>query len=68
MQVLRGVQPAAVKVMSHPGAAAELSFWQEAAMLQHVNRDRNIVQLYGMAVLPGKFVLVTELMEVSCES
>jgi hypothetical protein len=61
--MLRGVQPAAIKVMANLGGGAEKAFLKEASILRYINRDRNIVQLYGIAVLPQKSVLVTELME-----
>ena len=62
---LRGVQPAAVKVLkSSIGSEAEAAFQQEAAILKHVNRDRNIVQLYGTTQLnDGQLLLITELMD-----
>ena len=62
---LRGVQPAAIKVLSASvGSEAEGAFQREAAILKHVNRDRNVVQLYGTSKMPdGKLLLVTELME-----
>ena len=62
---LRGVQSAAIKVLnSSVGSEAEAAFQREAAILKHVNRDRNVVQLYGTSKMPdGKLLLVTELME-----
>jgi hypothetical protein len=62
---LRGVQPTAIKVLnSSVGNDAEAAFQREAAILKHVNRDRNVVQLYGTSKLPdGKLLLLTELME-----
>ena len=62
--VLRGVQPAAIKVLNASvGSEAEAAFQREAAILKHVNRDRNIVQLYGTSRMPdGKLLLLTELM------
>ena len=62
---LRGVQPAAIKVLNASiGTEAEAAFHREAAILKHVNRDRNVVQLYGTSKMPdGKLLLVTELME-----
>ncbi len=63
--VLRGVQPAAVKVLNASvGSDAQAAFEREAAILKHVNRDKNVVQLYGTSKMPdGKLLLVTELME-----
>ncbi|KAL4513651.1 hypothetical protein Ndes2437A_g00560 [Nannochloris sp. 'desiccata'] len=63
--VLRGVQPAAVKVLNASvGSDAKAAFEREAAILKHVNRDKNVVQLYGTSKMPdGKLLLVTELME-----
>ncbi|KAL4539436.1 hypothetical protein Ndes2437B_g02188 [Nannochloris sp. 'desiccata'] len=62
---VRGVQPAAIKVLNASvGIEAEAAFQREAAILKHVNRDRNVVQLYGTSKLPdGKLLLLTELME-----
>jgi len=62
---LRGVQPTAIKVLNASvGNEAEAAFQREAAILKHVNRDRNVVQLYGTSKLPdGKLLLLTELME-----
>lgn len=62
---LRGIQPAAIKVLNASvGIDAENAFQREAAILKHVNRDRNVVQLYGTSRMPdGKLLLVTELME-----
>jgi hypothetical protein len=60
---LRGVQPVAGKILLYPGFEAEKAFLQEAAILQHVSRDRNIVQLYGIGAVKDKMVLVMELME-----
>lgn len=62
---LRGVQPTAIKVLNESvGNEAEAAFQREAAILKHVNRDRNVVQLYGTSKLPdGKLLLLTELME-----
>ncbi|KAL4539242.1 hypothetical protein Ndes2437A_g02208 [Nannochloris sp. 'desiccata'] len=63
--IVRGVQPAAIKVLNASvGIEAEAAFQREAAILKHVNRDRNVVQLYGTSKLPdGKLLLLTELME-----
>jgi hypothetical protein len=62
---LRGVQLAAIKMLSAEGGnGAEAAFHREAAILKHVNRDRNIVQLYGTSRLAGnRMLLVMELME-----
>ena len=62
---LRGVQPAAIKMLSaESDSEAEAAFHREAAILKHVNRDRNIVQLYGTSRLAGnRMLLVMELME-----
>jgi uncharacterized surface protein with fasciclin (FAS1) repeats len=62
---LRGVQPAAVKVLNASvGGDAQAAFEWEAAILKHVNRDKNVVQMYGTSKMPdGKLLLVTELME-----
>jgi hypothetical protein len=60
---LRGVQPIAGKVLTHPGNAAEKDFIREAEILQHVSRNKNIVQLYGITTVQDKLVLVMELME-----
>lgn len=60
---LRGVQPVAGKILLYPGVEAEKAFLKEAAILQHVSRDRNIVQLYGIGAVKDKMVLVMELME-----
>jgi len=60
---LRGVQPVAGKILFYPGIEAEKAFFKEAAILQHVSRDRNIVQLYGIGAVKDKLVLVMELME-----
>ena len=61
---LRGVQPAAIKVLNlHHTEDIEV-LEREAAILMHVNRDRNIVQLYGTSKLPsGEMLLIMELME-----
>ena len=63
--LLRGVQSAAIKVLTaSAGSDGEIEFHREAAILKHINRDRNIVQLYGTSKLPdGKLLLLTELME-----
>jgi hypothetical protein len=63
--ILRSVQPAAIKVLNASiGSDAQAAFEREAAILKHVNRDRNVVQLYGTSKMPdGKLLLVTELME-----
>ena len=62
---LREVQPAAIKMLSaESDSEAEAAFHREAAILKHVNRDRNIVQLYGTSRLAGnRMLLVMELME-----
>ena len=62
---LRGVQPAAIKLLlASLGSDSEAAFQQEAAILKHVNRDKNVVQLYGTSMLSdGRLLLVTELME-----
>ncbi len=60
---LRGVQPVAGKVCTFPGEEAEKKFIREAEILQHVSRDKNIVQLYGIATVEDKLILVMELME-----
>ncbi|KAL4527522.1 hypothetical protein Ndes2526A_g08695 [Nannochloris sp. 'desiccata'] len=62
---LRSVQPAAVKVLNaNVGDDAQAAFEREASILKHVNRDKNVVQLYGTSKIPdGKLLLVTELME-----
>ena len=62
---LRTVQPAAIKVLNASiGGDAQAAFEREAAILKHVNRDKNVVQLYGTSKMPdGKLLLVTELME-----
>jgi hypothetical protein len=60
---LRGVQPVAGKILLYPGMEAEKAFLKEAAILQRVSRDRNIVQLYGIGAVKDKMVLVMELME-----
>ena len=62
---LRGVQPSAIKVLNASvGSDADVAFQREAAILKHINRDRNVVQLYGTCKMPdGRLLLLTELME-----
>jgi len=61
--VLNGVQPVAVKVMGRPGASASRSFLREAAIMQHVSRDRNVVQFYGVAETGEEQMVLSEVME-----
>jgi serine/threonine protein kinase len=51
-------------VLSNESDVAQTAFFREAAILRYVNRDRNIVQLYGVSLFPnGTLLLVTERME-----
>lgn len=62
---LRGVQSVAIKMLnSSLGVEAEAAFQREAAILMHINRDRNVVQLYGTSKMPdGSLLILTELVE-----
>ena len=62
---LRGVQSVAIKVLdSKVGVEAEAAFQREAAILMHINRDRNVIQLYGTSKMPdGSLLILTELVE-----
>lgn len=59
---VRGVQAAAIKVLD---CSLDMEgILREAAILRHVSRDRNVVQLYGTSRMPGgELLLVMELME-----
>ncbi len=61
--MLNGVQPVAVKLLRHPGAEAREAFFREVAIMQHVSRDRNVVQFCGVSTVGDQIVIVSELME-----
>jgi len=48
--ILNGVQQVAVKIMRNPGMDGKDAINREIAILEHVSRDRNVVQFYGELV------------------
>ena len=59
-----GVQEVAVKMVLQTDQAGVEAFKRETLTLQHVNRDKNVVQFFGAGLRDGQLWLVTEFMEV----
>lgn len=60
--VIHGVQEVAVKAVCKPGPDFQFALLKETVMLEHITKDRNIVQFYDWSLSGNDLFLVMELM------